>query len=75
MATKVGKHSITWQMMDQTFHRQTTIIRHHFNNAFSTETLFAHSQGKSNENQTCLLQTRQRGLDILPSFFNKRTPM
>jgi hypothetical protein len=46
MATKVGKHSITRQMMDQTFHRQTTIILHHFNNAFSTETLYAHSQGK-----------------------------
>jgi hypothetical protein len=46
MATKVGKHSITKQMMDQTFHRQTTIIRHNFNNAFSIETLFAHSQGK-----------------------------
>jgi len=39
MATKVGKHSITRQMLDQTFHRQTTIICHHFNNAVSIATL------------------------------------
>jgi len=40
-----GRNTITRQMLDQTF-RQTTIIRHHFNNAVYIETLHAHSQGK-----------------------------